>query len=116
MAFDVGGRRVPENGAGISGEVLGDRDGTALREGVKSVLRDSSSELPLAVIGLFRFDVELSSPPLRNLPILQRRLELIPSKWVRKSLFSMAEATMMGRGFRTGGAGYPYVLLVEETD
>lgn len=112
----VAGLRAAGNGAGISGDVLGDREGTAVIDGVKSVLRDSESELPLAVPGLRRFEPELSSPPFRSLPSLHRRVELMPSKCVRKSLFSMAEATMMGRGLRMGAAGYPYVLLVDETD
>ena len=42
----------------------------------------------------------LSFFPLINPPSLPRSVELMPSRCVRKSLFSIAEATMIGRGFR----------------
>lgn len=113
----VVGLRAAGYGTGISGDVLGDSEGTALIDGVKSVLRDSESELPFAVPGRRPFEPEWSLPPLNTLPIFPLRVELSPSKWVRKSLFSMAEATIIGRGgLRTGGAGYPYVLLADEKD
>ena len=89
------------------GVVLAVKDGTALIEGVKSVLRDSVSELEVVGPGRRRPKGAWSSPPFINRPSLPRRLALMPSKCVRKSLFSIAEATMMGRGFRIEGGGYP---------
>ena len=83
------------------GVVLVDSDGTAPMDGVKSVLREPKSELAVDVPGRsLGSSFEGSFFPLINPPSFPRKLELMPSRCVLKSLFSIADATMIGRGFR----------------
>ena len=88
------------------GVVLLVKDGTAPVDGVvSSVLlelnskSDSADDVPGRRRGFSRI-LELFSflPPFMNPPILPLNVELMPSRWVLKSLFSIAEAMTIGLG------------------
>ena len=67
---------------------------------VASSHREPKSDLALVRSGRVLLLSLLSFLSLINPLILPLRLELISSRWVRKSLFSIADVTMIGRGLR----------------
>ena len=84
------------------GTVLFVKDGTAPTDGVVSSVAlelNSNSDSADDVSGLLLvFSDVLSFFTFMSPPSFPLRVELMPSRWVLKSLFSMADAITIGRG------------------